>query len=289
MDRALLLLGILTAAAAVAFLSRVGQYYLLPLWERPDFAFHRTLRPAGDLGHGLGIAGTVLIAVAIVTYSGRKRLRVMQGRGPMRTWLNLHIYLCLTGPLLVTFHSALKLGGLASWSYWSMMIVAGSGIIGRWLYQQFPRTIKGAEMSLDEVRSEQAAARELLSRAHAHAPAALALADAFTDRCLARIRSRGWLTLPFLALDDLVRPFRFAALRARLRGMGKLPAEEAAAVIGLVKEQVTLARRIAFLGLFRRLFHYWHVVHLVFFVAMVVFLVMHVAAAVFFGVVQVGA
>lgn len=283
----MLLVGILSAAAAVAYLLRVGQYYLLPLWERPDFPLHRTLRPAGSIGHGLGIAGTALIGVGILLYSSRKRIGVLQGRGPMRTWLNVHIYLCLAGPVLVTFHSALKLHGLASWSYWSMMIVAGSGIIGRWLYQQFPRTIKGAEMSLDEVRAEQTAARELLVRTHSHAPAALAAADAFADRAVATIRSRGALTLPWLAVDDLMRPFRLAALHGRLQRVGKLPRAEATAVVALVKEQVTLARRIAFLGLFRRLFHYWHVTHLVFFVAMLVFLFMHVGAAIFFGVVPV--
>ena len=287
-DRLVLLVGVLTAAAAVAFLSRVGQYYLMPLWERPDFPLHRALRPSGNIGHGLGIAGTALIGVGILLYSSRKRTGMLQGRGPMRTWLNAHIYLCLTGPVLVTFHSALKLGGLASWSYWSMMVVAGSGIVGRWLYQQFPRTIKGAEMSLDEVRAEQALARDLLVQAHAHAPAALKTADAFADRAVARIRSHGVLTLPWLAADDLLRPFRLGALHGRLQRVGKLPRAEATAIVALVREQVTLARRIAFLGLFRRLFHYWHVTHMVFFVAMLVFLVMHVGAAFFFGVVQVG-
>jgi hypothetical protein len=286
-DRLVLLVGVLTAAAAVAYLSQVGQYYLLPLWERPDFPLHRALRPAGDVGHGLGIAGSALVGVGIMLYSGRKRTRVLQGRGPMRTWLNVHIYLCLTGPVLVTFHSTLKLHGLASWSYWSMMIVAGSGIVGRWLYQQFPRTIKGAEMGLDEVREEQTTAREILARAHAHAPAALAAADAFADRAVARIRSRGALTLPWLVADDILRPFRLAALHGRLQRVGRLPRAEATAIVALVKEQVTLARRIAFLGLFRQLFHYWHVTHLVFFIAMIVFLVMHVAAAAFFGVVPV--
>ncbi len=287
MDRAALLAGILTAAAAVAFLSRVGQYYLLPLWDRPDFPFHRALRPAGDVGHALGIAGTMLIAVGVPLYSGRKRLAFLHGRGSMRTWLNVHIYLCLTGPLLVTLHSALKFGGLASWSYWSMMIVAGSGIVGRWLYQQFPRTIKGAEMNLDEVRAEQAAARDLLVQAHAHAPAALRAADAFAVGAVARIRSHGVMTLPMLAMDDVLRPFRLAALHRRLQRVGKLPPAEATAIVALVREQVTLARRIVFFGLFRRLFHYWHVTHLVFFVAMIVFLAMHVGAAVFFGVVPV--
>jgi len=280
--------GILTAAAAVAFLSQFGQYYLLPLWDRPDFPLHKLLRPSGEWGHGLGIIGTTMITVGVLMYSTRKRARRMQGKGPMRTWLNVHIYLCLTGPVLVTFHSALKFGGLASWSYWSMMVVAGSGIIGRWLYQQFPRTIKGAEMDLTEVREEQTAARELLVRQHAHAPAALATADAFADKAVARIRSRGWLTLPWLAADDLLRPFRMAALHGRLQRIGKLPRAEATAIVSLVREQVTLARRIAFLGLFRKLFLYWHVTHLVFFIAMFVFLVLHVGAAVYFGVVPVG-
>jgi len=283
-----LLVGILTAAAALAYLSRVGQYYLLPLWERPDFPLHRLLRPSGTIGRGLGITGAAMIVIGVMLYSSRKRVSGLQGRGPMRTWLNVHIYLCLTGPVLVTFHSALKLHGLASWSYWSMMIVAGSGIIGRWLYQQFPRTIKGTEMSLDEVREEQTAARELLGRTHSHAPAALAAADAFAERAVARIRSRGVLTLPWLAVDDILRPFRLAALHGRLQRIGKLPRAEATAIVALVKEQVTLARRLAFLGLFRRLFLYWHVTHLIFFVAMFVFLVMHVGAAVFFGSVQVG-
>ena len=284
----MLLAGILTTAAAIAFLSRTAQYYVLPLWERPDFPLHRVLQPSGAIGHRLGIAGTILVLVGITLYSTRKRVRAMQGRGPMRSWLNVHIYLCLTGPLLVTLHSALKFHGLAAYSYWSMMIVAGSGVVGRWLYQQFPRTIRGAEMSLEEVREEQATAKELLSRAHERAPAALQAAEAFAARSVARMRSHGWLTLPWLLADDITRPFRLAALRRRLRRQGRLPAAEAHAVVELIRTQIVIARRIAFLGLFRRLFLTWHVTHLVFFVAMFVFLVLHVGAAIMFGAVRMG-
>jgi len=288
-DRAVLLAGILTAAAAIAFLGRVGEYYLLPLWERPDAPLHRALKPSGSIGHTLGIVGASLIVVGVIMYSSRKRVRALQGRGPMRAWLNVHIYLCLTGPLLVTFHTALKLRGFGVYSYWSMMIVAGSGILGRWLYQQFPRTIRGKEMSLEEIREEQAFVRELLERAHTHAPAALAAADAFAERSVARLRAaHGPLTLPWLFLDDVARPFRLAALRRRVRRLGRLPHEEVRAVITLVHEQVTIARRLAFLGLFRRLFLYWHVTHLIFFVAMLIMLVLHVGSGLLFGAAMVG-
>jgi len=283
-----LLLGVFTTAAIIAYLSQVGRYYLLPLWERPDSPLHRALQPSGSVGHRLGIAGTAIVIVGVMIYSGRKRIAFMQGKGPMRTWLNVHIYLCLVGPTLVLLHSALKFGGFAAWSFWSMAIVAGSGIAGRWIYQQFPRTIRGQEMTLEEIRAEQAAARELLERVHTQAPRALAAADAFAAASVARFKAmHGLFALPRLFLDDVLRPFRLAALRRRLRRQGRLPRREVGAIIGLVRTQVTIARRMAFLDFFRRLFLYWHVTHLIFFVAMFVLLVLHVGAAVMFGAVSV--
>jgi hypothetical protein len=285
-DRAVLLVAVLTGAAAIAFLSTAGRYYLLPLWERPDSPLHRVLRPSGSVGHLIGIAGTVMVLVGVLLYSTRKRLRPLQSRGPMRTWLNVHIYLCLAGPMLVTFHTALKFGGFAAYSYWSMMIVAASGIVGRWLYQQFPRTIRGRELSLQEIQAEQAQAHELLRLVHTRSPHALREAEVFAQQAVARIKAvHGILTLPRLFVDDLARPFRLRRLRSRLVRRGGLPAGEAHAVIELVRDQVTTARRLAFLGLFRRLFLYWHVTHLVFFVAMLVMLVLHVGTVMLFGVV----
>ncbi len=247
------------------------------------------LRPSGSVGHLLGIAGTAMVLVGVTLYSTRKRVRGLRNAGPMRTWLNVHIYLCLAGPMLVTFHTAMKFGGLGAYSYWSMMIVAGSGVLGRWLYQQFPRTIKGRELSLEEMNAEQADAHSLLTLAYATAPAALKTAEAFAERRVQWLRAvRGPLTLPKLFADDVARPFRLARLRRRLRKQGALPEPEVQAVVGLVKDRVTMARRLAFLGLFRRLFLYWHVTHLIFFVAMFVLLVLHVGAAVLFGAAMAG-
>jgi hypothetical protein len=288
-DRLVILLAILTTAACVAFLSKAGQYYLLPLWERPDAPLHKALRPSGSIGHLIGIVGTAMVVIGVLLYSTRKRVRPMQGRGPMRTWLNVHIYLCLVGPTLVTFHTALKFGGFAAYSYWSMMIVAGSGIIGRWIYQQFPREMKGRELSLQEVQQEQELAHQILQQRYAGAPGALKAVETFTAQSVARIKSaRGLFVLVWLIADDLARPFRFAGLKRRLRRQAGLPPLEVAAVLGLVRNQVTSARRLAFLGLFKRLFLYWHVTHLVFFVAMMVMLVMHVGAVLFFGAVGTG-
>ena len=283
----ILVVGILSAAAGVMFLLRSGGYYALPLWSRPDSPLHEALRPSGTLGHPFAWVGSALVLVGVLLYSSRKRVGFLRGRGPMRTWLNLHIYLCLGGPFLVALHTAGKLRGVGVYSFWSMMIVAASGIIGRWIYQQFPRTIKGELMSLEEIRSEQAERRERLSTEFKLDRAQLAAIDAVTERSVGGIgkgTGGGLRALPRLLADDLARPFRLAGLRRRLGRERQLARREARAIFDLIGRQVATARKLAFLDTFRALFGYWHVVHLVFFAAMLVLLVLHVGSELFFGV-----
>ena len=291
-DRLILTVGIVSVAAGGAFLARSAGYYTLPLWDRPDSPLHEVLRPSGRLGHPFAWLGSALMLAGVLLYSTRKRLGLLRGRGPMRTWLNLHIYLCLSGPFLVALHTAGKLRGLGVYSFWSMVIVAASGIIGRWIYQQFPRTIKGELMSLEDIKSEQAERRERLASEFRLAPSHLAAIDALTERSVGHVgqgAGAGLRALPRLLADDLARPFRVAGLRRRLRRERHLARREARAVFDLIGRQVATARKVAFLDTFRSLFGYWHVVHLVFFAAMLVLLVLHVASEAFFGVPLVGA
>ena len=276
------MVAVLTGAAMLGFLSWGGRYYLLPLWERPDMPLHALLRPSGRVGHPLGWVGAGMIVVGVILYSSRKRIPFLQRRGPMRTWLNVHIYLCLVGPLLVSLHTALKLHGVAVYSYWSMMIVASSGIFGRWLYQQFPRTTRDQEMSVEDLRADQADARRRIETEFQLTSASLAEVDAVAERSVQSI-GHGALALPRLVLDDLARPFRLAALRRHLRSERRLPRSEAHALLGLLRRRVAAERRIAYWGTFRRFFNYWHVTHLIFFVSMFAMLVLHVASVLFFG------
>jgi hypothetical protein len=282
---------VLSAAAGAAFLARAGGYYLLPLWDRPDSPWHKVLQPSGQIGHSFGWIGAGLMLLGVALYSGRKRLAAMRGRGPMRTWLNLHIYLCLTGPFLVALHTAGKLRGLGVYSFWSMVVVAASGIIGRWLYQQFPRTIRGETMTLAEVRSEQADLRERLQTEFGLAPSLLKAVDAVAEQSARRLRGgvvAGLLALPLLVVDDLLRPLRLAKVRRRLLRQRRLARGQTQALLGLIRRQVAITRKVAFLDTFRRVFTYWHVIHLVFFVAMLALLVLHVGSELFFGASLVG-
>ncbi len=145
---------VILVAASLLFLTLNGwTYYHLGLEERAFHPDYLSLKPSGPWGHGLGIAGSLCMLAGVGSYMARKRVRSLSRLGILRHWLEFHIFLCTLGPILVLFHTSFKFGGLVSVSFWSMVAVFLSGIAGRFIYIQIPRTIEGREMSLQEVRT----------------------------------------------------------------------------------------------------------------------------------------
>lgn len=139
--------------AALAILIYLGRsYYNLPIEERFFHPMYEMLKPSGYLGHGFGITGTLLILIGLFSYMARKHLKIFWGWGLLKHWLEFHIFLCTLGTLLVLFHTTFKFGGLVSIGFWSLMIVWFSGLIGRFIYIQIPRTIEGRMLSMQEVQ-----------------------------------------------------------------------------------------------------------------------------------------
>lgn len=141
---------ILLITAAIGYLG--FSYYRLPLEDRFFHAGHNILKPGGIWGHGFGIIGTLLIIAGVSLYMIRKRVRSLSRFGLVKYWLEFHIFLCTLGPVLILYHTAFKFGGIVAVSFWSMVAVFLSGIIGRFIYIQIPRTIEGRELSLNEIR-----------------------------------------------------------------------------------------------------------------------------------------
>lgn len=114
--------------AAVLTMALAGSAYALVAARTPA-------RPSGLLGHGLGVLGILLMLFAETGYSWRKRTR-RSGPGPVRLWLRLHVYAGLVGPFLVVLHSALRFRGLAGVVTLLMLVVVGSGLVGRFVHGQ---------------------------------------------------------------------------------------------------------------------------------------------------------
>jgi len=149
--RILTILGLVLGGAAL-FSGR--EYYVTRLTERPFSPLHELYAPTGLIGHGFGIIGSLMVIVGVALYSGRKRIPFLARVGKLRGWLQLHIFLCLLGPFLILLHTTFKFGGFVAISFWSMTLVVGSGVFGRYVYVWIPKTMNGRFLEAKEVREQ---------------------------------------------------------------------------------------------------------------------------------------
>jgi len=266
-------------------------YYFLPLGDRPYHALNHELRPSGRVGIGYGIFATVIFG-ALYVYPLRKRWTWLRSIGTTRHWLDFHIVMGLAAPLLVAIHSSFKFRGLAGLAYLVMLAVVMSGIVGRYLYAQVPRSRRDAELSLDQMNemstqlsddlSSQALVREQVWRP-----------------LLVSVRREEALRMPlvkallWMLMLDLARPFRMARLRRealtpweRILTLGGLLASshpDLERVVGLVRRQSWLTAKICFLDRAGQIFKVWHVVHLPFSYSFLLLAIIHIGMATWMG------
>ena len=281
----------LSAMAIVVF--QGGEYYSTPLQERPFSEFHDLYKPSGNVGHGLGVVGSTLIVLGVGAYSLRKRVNFLTNAGRLRTWLMVHIFLCTLGPAFVLFHTSFKFGGIVSIAFWSMTVVALSGIFGRYLYGRVPKTIQGRFRSVESVRKQAAEVIETVSEE-------FGLSSEQTKALLPRsqrVRARGFLHALVLALRyDFSRRFlkkRVRKLLAQtLAGSGTtrgnmqaldIPSDRRDEMVQLLQSRLLLEQQIVLLEPFQRLFGYWHILHLPLAAVMFVIMIVHIAISVMFG------
>jgi hypothetical protein len=273
--RITLLVCYLVALCAIAWFTYSGwDYYRSPLIERPRHPLYWSLKPGGTLGLRFGIAGAGMMTLMLV-YSLRKRVRLFRRIGKVRGWLDFHILLGIIGPLFIVLHSSFKVGGLVALAFWSMVAVAVSGVAGRFLYAQIPRSRAGDELSLAQVHKLDAElTRELVEDFGLPASEATLL-EGLAEQDLERQRSV-WTLLLRLPIDAWLlrrrlRRFRrrFPALdRSLLRRLGQT-----------VRRKALLRRRIRLWDSLHRVFHYWHVAHKPFAIVMYLFMFVHIAVA----------
>lgn len=279
-DRALTIV-LLAAWAATAFVTiRVGwDYYSVPLVARPDSPLHEALKPTGGVGHMYGIVGTAMMAIGVTVYSLRRRLGVLAGAGKLSTWLQVHIFLCTLGPYLVLLHTTLKLGGIVSIAFWSMAIVVFSGVFGRYVYAQIPHGVEGNIRDLKDL-AQEGARLELVLREHhtiVESGSASLLAVPITPEPRGAIHA---LALSFSgSLAD-----RVHLRRARsLLDVDNVPRRMQKEILGLIKQRRRLLRAGTLARSFRRMFGYWHLLHLPLAILLLIVTVLHVGVAYLFG------
>ncbi|HWQ03043.1 MAG TPA: hypothetical protein VNL38_01055, partial [Candidatus Nitrosotenuis sp.] len=188
-------------------------YYTLDASQRPYSPKHRVLRSSGLIGFRLGLLGFALF-LGLYLYPIRKRWPWLAKKGNSKHWLDVHVFLGIAAPCVIAFHSSFKFHGIAGVAFWIMVAVALSGIVGRYLYAQIPRSLGTAEMSLQEIQEQQASLTASLARQKFFAPRQLEAICELPDA--ARVEEMSALTaLVWMLWLDAVRARRIAGLRRR--------------------------------------------------------------------------
>jgi hypothetical protein len=287
-----LLLAWLLAAAVVLVIAGYGyDYYTLGAALRPFSPKHDMLRPSGTLGIKLGMFG-VLLFFLIYLYPLRKRWGWLGRQGNSRHWLDFHVVLGTSAPLIIAFHSSFKFGNIAGMAFWSMLAVTLSGFVGRYLYAQIPRSLSAAELSMKEMEEmENSMRQELAAQKLTFGSRMEALYDLPTVETVAQ--TPVVLALVWMMLIDLRRPFQVSLVRVQATGFGswllsfcglrRTRDRKLEHAILVARKQAALSKRILFLTRTQQVFHLWHVVHRPFSYAFAILAILHIGIALFMG------
>lgn len=254
-------------------------YYTTSLEERFYHDAHESLKPSGAFGHGYGIIGTLFIIIGVSSYMVRKRWKYLARFGLLKHWLEFHIFLCILGPILILFHTAFKFGGIVSISFWSMVAVVLSGVIGRYIYIQIPRSIQGRELSLSEVNAQK---EKDLDQLKSDSP----LFEENYKQLMAILqgldinkKGNAWVNYFKQNLADR-RKIKKAKSLLIAYGLNKANKKQ---MMKMIKHEITMNRKIERLTLMQNLFKYWHIAHLPFAIIMLLIMIVHVSITLVFG------
>ena len=256
-------------------------FVLIAGWLAP---LDRYLTPRSGLGYALGIVGGSLM-IALLIYPARKRMASLAAIGSPRAWFKIHMVLGIIGPLCILYHSTYRLGAANSnVALISMLIVAGSGLIGRYLYGRIHQGLYGRAIDLKELREEAAHIKSEGSGTARLLPELGARIDAgeqAIDRGIAFVPQPLAAVLLWRWQCRSVRRYVTRALKRGSVGSPTLARHRHAltsAATRYADTRLTAARRVAEFQSCARLFSLWHVLHIPLFGMLFIAGVIHVIA-----------
>ncbi len=263
-----------TLFAVAAIVIAWGYYFPTDLYITPE----------RGLGYALGIAGGIMMLLLLV-YPARKRTRHLAFIGSVKRWFQIHMFFGVAGPLCVLFHANFSLGATNSnVALWSMIIVAASGLVGRYFYARIHMGLHGQRATYEAL---SAVAAQLRDRAPSIAflPELIQRLDDIEAGLLATqapsLMRPALLQWKYHRGRRELRQYIRSSLRLASRDSTTIAAHQPrllASAVSYSNRRLLAARRVAELHSFERLFSWWHVLHLPLFFMLLVAGTTHVIA-----------
>lgn len=257
---------------------------LLAGWYARD---ESNLTAETGLGYYLGIIGGVLMLMLLL-YPLRKTKRFMRSWGPIKYWFGTHMVFGVLGPALILFHANFGLGSFNSQvALYSMLLVAGSGLIGRYFYVKIHYGLYGKRANLKGLRRDLQLTKGKFGKRFVLSKKIARHLKALESRAIIR-RSfiGGLLYLPVILvrarwtyfvvmrclMHDLKKQAKVKGWDAKIRNALIVDARRSA------KYYVTYVRKVAEFNVYERMFSLWHILHFPLFIMLVISAIVHVIA-----------
>jgi hypothetical protein len=231
----------------------------------------------------LGVVGGLMMLFGALLYVLRKRVRALKQMGHMKHWLNVHIFLCLYGPLLVLYHTGLSVKAVNSGvALYTMLVVLFSGVAGRYIYRHFQLTLSGERAGLKEMREEiDGVIADVTTRCPESGEIVREIAALFSPKREQRSGGPFGSLLQMIRLDWLARRLK-ARIGRQLRLGGSalrlLNDRDRRAIENGLLRLVGLEKNIAALEATAKLFALWHTLHVPLIWLLVVTVLVHMTA-----------
>jgi hypothetical protein len=241
-----------------------------------------------DFGYWLGVAGGSMMLI-LLTYPLRKHFAFTRNWGKVKWWFVAHMFLGVGGPLIILLHSTFRIGSLnAGVAFYSMIIVALSGVVGRFIYARVNRGLHGEKVELKELQTGAKFDREDVRSRIAFAPSVEARLKQFEQKelyakpgAITYVRQVFWLPIKqwFVyqrCVNGLKKPIRRLAAHGRWSKADLIRREQKSRK--LVQRYLNAVVRVAQYSAYERLFSFWHVAHIPFVYLLIISAVVHVIA-----------
>ena len=232
-------------------------------------------------GYALGIIGGVLMLLVIL-YPVSKRVSWLARLVPVRHWFAIHMLFGIVGPVMILFHSNFHLGSTNSTiALTSMLLVAGSGLIGRYIYTHIHHGLYGKRITLDELRQELETRHAALLRIYEMDEKLKQRIAKMENKALADYKGvvTSLLYVISMAIDARRLKSRSMRMVRRSKKEGSSPAElDSKVTKNFIQRYTGALRHIAVFRLYERLFSLWHVLHLPLFIMMIITAIVHIFA-----------
>ena len=240
------------------------------------------INPESGIGYWLGITGGSLMLLLLI-YPLRKRQSGIQAVGSVKGWFRAHMMLGIVGPGLVLYHCNFSLGATNSnVALFCMVFVAGSGLVGRYLYARIHNGLYGQRAKLAELHVKADRLRESAGLTRL-LPELIAVLDASEKRITCgKGLSRAFRAM-FVEWTERRRLSTYVSRALRNASARRAVIADHAdnlrsAALRYGAHRLSAARRVAEFEACERLFSLWHVMHIPLFILMIIAAVVHVVA-----------